>query len=288
MRIPIILFILSMAAFTANAQQGAESKESKEAAEANARLKQKIKMVDFILRSPDMQRRRQASDDKLAKDLLARATNNFMEMDEYFDRGEYLEAEAILDFVLRDLSVASQLLSADSRKQDRYKQSLRQLDSFELPTWKNLTFEQSEYLQTQLMQIEALREKSVQLSSDRDFDAAVELLDRAYNLKRELIVELPHEQVVVYDQVFDSIHEEYEYLNRRSYHYLEMVELALTRVETNLPTRKLVDDYIYRALGDLEEAEKLEDQDRLADAIGKLDQTIKQLVSALKILGINI
>lgn len=279
------VFMLTMACFTVSAQQGAAFGD---ATAANERLKQKIKMVDFILRSPDMEQRRQTSADELAKDLLARATQNFLEMDEYFDRGDYLEAEAILDFVLRDLSAASQLLSADSRKQDRYKQSLRRLDSFELPPWKILTLEQSEYLQTQLMQIETLREKSVQLSSARDFDVAVDLLDRAYNLKRELIDELPHERIVVYDQVFDSIHEEYEYLNRRSYHYLEMVELALSRVETDLPTRKLVDDYIYRALGDLEQAEKLEDQDRLADAIGKLDETIKQLVSVLKIIGINI
>lgn len=279
------VFLLTMACFSVSAQQGAAFRE---ATAANARMKQKIKMVDFILRSPDMQQRRQESDDELAKDLLARATKNFLEMDEYFDRGNFLEAEAILDFVLRDLSAASQLLSADSRKQDRYKQSLRQLDAFELPPWKNLTLEQSEYLQTQLMQIETLREKSVQLSSDRDFDPAIDLVDRAYNLKRELIDELPHKRIVVYDQVFDSLHEEYEYLNRRSYHYLGMVELALTRVETDLPTRKLVDDHMYRALGNLEQAEKLKDQDRLVDAIGKLDETIKQLVSVLKIVGINI
>lgn len=279
------LFILAIAAFPVNAQQDAEFRN---ADAANVRLKQKIRMVEYILKSPDMLQRRQASDDELAKDLLARATTNFLEMDEYFDQGEYLEAEAILDFVLRDLSVASQLLSADSRKQDRYKQTLRQLDSFELPQWNDLTLEQSEHLQTQLMQIEDLREKSVQISNDRDFDSAVELLDQAHNLKRQLIAELPHQQIVVYDQVFDSIHDEYEYLNRRSYHYLEMVELALSRVETKLQTRKLVDDYIYRAVADLEEAENLESRGQLADAIGRLDETITQLVSVLKILGINI
>ena len=281
------VLILSLATSFAYAQQDLPAKNFA-GAEADARLKHKIKMVDFILRSPGMQQRLQASNDDLARDLLDRATVNFREMDDYFEQKKYLEAEAILDYVLRDLSAASQLLSADSRKQNRYRQSLRQLDSFELPQWKDLTLEQSEYLQTQLVRIGDLRESALQLAGNREFDSAVESLDQAFALKTELLDALPHQQIVVYDLVFDSIHDEYEYLNQRSYHYLELVEFALARTDIDLQTRKQIDEYIYRSITDLEDAENLEYQNKFAEAIGKLDDTIKQLVSVLKILGVKI
>jgi len=281
-----VLFV-SLATSLAFAQQGLPSRNYA-GLEAGTRLKHKIKMVDFILRSPGMRQRLQVSDDSLARELLYRATSNFQKMDEYFGQNKYLEAEAILDYVLRDLSAASQLLSADSRKQGRYRQTLRQLDSFELPQWKDLTFEQSELLQTRLVRIGDLREAAERLAGERDFDAAVESLNQAYAIKAELLDELPHQQVVVYDLVFDSIHEEYEYLNQRSYHYLELVELALARTDIDLPARKQVDEYIYRSITDLEEAETLEYQDKLADAIARLEDAIKELVSVLKILGVKI
>ena len=281
------VLIVSMVTTLAFAQTGSPP-GSLAGDEVNARLRQKIKMGDFILRSPGMRQRLQVSDDKLAKGLLDRATENFIKMDQHYEQQEYLEAEAILDYVLRDLSAASQLLSADSRKQSRYKQSLQQFDSFELPQWKNLTLEQLEYLQTRLLQVGDLRAKALQLSSSQDYDAAVEVLGEAINLKKELLIELPHEQMIVYDLVFDSIQEEYKYLNQRSYHYLELVEIALARTEIELQTRKLVDKYIYRSLTDLEAAENLEYQGKFGEAIDMLDETIKQLISVLKLLGVKI
>ena len=279
------VLLLLLASFTTFAQQPVSADLA--AQPANVSLIHKIRMVDFIISSPEMQQRLRASDDEQVKDLFARAMKNFHEMDGYFDQERFLEAEAILDFVLRDLSAASQLLSAGSRKQSRFKQSLRRLDSFELPQWKSLSAQQSEYLQMQLVQIGELRAAAEQLAESQDYDAAVEGLDRAYSLKAEILEKLPHEQKVIYDLMFDSIHEKYAYLNQRFYHYLELVDLALARTEIKLQTRKLVDDYRYRSIADLEEAEKLKYQEKLAEAIGKLEETIKQLVSALNILGVH-
>ena len=279
------VLLLLLASFTTFAQQSVSADLA--AQPANLGLIHKIRMADFIISSPEMQQRLRASDDEQVKDLFARAMKNFHQMNGYFDQERFLEAEAILDFVLRDLSAASQLLSAGSRKQSRFKQSLRRLDSFELPQWKSLSAHQSEYLQMQLVQIGELRAAAEQLAESQDYDAAVEGLDRAYSLKAEILEKLPHEQKVIYDLVFDSIHEKYDYLNQRFYHYLELVDLALARTEIKMQTRKLVDDYRYRSIADLEEAEKLKYQEKLAEAIGKLEETIKQLVSALTILGVH-
>ena len=114
------------------------------------------------------------------------------------------------------------------------------------------------------------------------------MLNAAYELKSELINELKHEKTIVYDLKFDSKQEEYDYLNKRSYHYLEMVELALAQTEVSSQKRKLVDDFIYRSVVNLEAAENLESENKVSEAIAALDKSIKHLTSVLKILGIKI
>jgi len=241
-----------------------------------------------MLNSPEMLKRMESSDDPLAKELLARAAENYLEMDEYFDRGQFLEAEAIIDYVLRDLSAASQLLSVSNRKKSVYLKSIEQLDSFVLPEWKQLTNEENEFLQTTLKQIKNLREEAVRHAQAQAFDEATELLTQAYRLKSTLIEKLQHEQTVIYDLAFDSVDEEYDYLNKRTYHYLELVEYALLQEKPAPQTRKLVDDYIYRSVVNLQAAENFKSQDKHKDAISSLDKSIKQLSSVLKLLGINI
>ena len=54
------------------------------------KIAQKIKMVNLILHSPDLLQRVKASGDSVAQELLARAAENFLEGEEYFDRGQYL------------------------------------------------------------------------------------------------------------------------------------------------------------------------------------------------------
>ena len=287
LRIPACLIVLSLIAHAAFAQQQ-DSASALAAAEAKSRLQHKIRMVEFILTGPGMQQRVGANRDEVAGELVRRAQSNFTETSEYFAQGKYLEAEAILDYVLRDLSAASQLLSAESRIQSSYEQSLRQLDAFEFPEWHELTPAQSEYQQEQSAKIADLRARAVQAAQQGDHQSALGLVDQAFRMKSALLAELPHRQVIVYDLDFDSPREEYDYLNQRADHYFELIEIALERAVIGIQTRKLVDDYIYRAVAGFDAAQGLAERDRHVDANSHLDETIKQLVSVLKILGINI
>jgi len=281
----LLLFTLGL---TAGYAQQAETASELAQNESHEQLRHKITMVGIMLNSPEMLKRMESSDDPLAKELLARAAENYLEMDEYFDRGQFLEAEAIIDYVLRDLSAASQLMSVSTRKKSVYLKSIEQLDSFVLPEWKQLTNEENEFLQTTLKQIKNLREEAVRHAQAQAFDEATELLTQAYRLKSTLIEKLQHEQTVIYDLAFDSVDEEYDYLNKRTYHYLELVEYALLQEKPAPQTRKLVDDYIYRSVVNLQAAENFKSQDKHKDAISSLDKSIKQLSSVLKLLGINI
>ena len=283
----IIFLVLALGVSALFAQQDA-SLEKPDSDPRADRVEQKIRMVDLMLNSPRIVKRMETTEDQMAKDLLQRAAKNFDEMKTYYQRGNYLEAEAIIDFVLRDLIGASQLLSAPDRKRNKYEKSLERLDSFALPVWKNLSVDEIEYLKTVLQQISDLREQADARSQAKDYEEAVQLINRAYSLKTSLINELDHEQTIVYDLVFDSIREEYDYLNKRTYHYLEMVELALAQRAVRDQTRKLVDDYVYRSVVNLQAAENFESENKTTEAIAALEKSLKQLTSVLKILGIRI
>ncbi len=284
---PVYVILLSLAVLAVHAQQQA-ALSGAAADEAKTRLQHKIRMVEFILTGPGMRQRLATSKDEVAAELVSRARGNFADMSGYFSGGKYLEAEAILDFVLRDLSAASQLLSAESRVQNSYHQSLRQLDAFEFPAWRELSPEQNEHLLAQKARIADLRERAVQTAESGDHQAALGMVDRAYQLKSALLAELPHHQVVVYDLDFESPREEYDYLNQRADHYFDLIEIALDRTVIGIQSRKLVDDHIYEAVADFDAAHGLAQRDRLADANFRLEETIEQLIAVLKILGINI
>ena len=280
----LLIFSLGLAVVFAQQEIAASKQDEKT---TNNQLNQKIKMVNHMLHSRLMLQRMESSDDKLAKDLLARAAENFLNMQEYFDRGQFLEAEAIIDYVLRDLSAASQLLNISHQKRNKYQKSLEQLDSFVLPAWKDLSIVENEFLQKTLQQISELRNQAIRDSQSESLDQAFVLVGKAYHLKITLIEKLKHESTVVYDLKFNTVNDEYAYLNNRTYHYLELVDLALAKKDIDLQTQNLVDSYIYQSMVNLEAAEKFESEGKVADGIALLDKSIKQLSSVLKILGIK-
>ncbi len=208
-------------------------------------------------------------------------------MEEYFARGQFLEAEAIIDYVLRDLSASSQLLNVSNKKRSKYQTLLGQLDSFVLPRWKNLTTEESVFLQNSLQQINELRHQAISKAQSEAYDQAAKSAEKAYRLKVALINKLQHESTVIYGLKFATKNDEYNYLNNRTYHYLELVDLALAKMEIDLQSQNLVDSYIYQSMINLEAAENFESEGMLNEAISVLDKSIQQLSSALKILGIN-
>ena len=287
MRTLVLAVLLSLAAVPSSAQQETAA-NTLSADETRTRLQHKISMVELILTSPGMQERLQGSGDSVAIDLIDRATVSFGEAGEYFDHGKYLEAEAVLDFVLRDLSAASRLLSSGSRIQNSYSQSLRKLDAFEFPEWQALTPEQSGQLRAQLEEISKLRSRALQAADQKDYDTAIGLIDQAYDLKAALLAELPHRQEIVYDLSFDTIVEENEYLNQRAEHYFELVEFALSRSLLDIQTRNLVDDLIYQAVAGVDTARDLEQRERHEEAHTLLEEAIRRMLSVLKILGINV
>ncbi len=252
------------------------------------KLAQKIQTVDHILNSQDLLDRINGSNDEVAKRLLARAAENFLRGEEYFERAQYLEAEAVIDYVLRDLSASSQLVNVLQQSKHKYAQFIEQLDAFVLPEWSELSFEEGDYLQDRLQQVSDLRSRAIRLASANRYEDAIALLEQGYSIKAELLERLRHDTTVVYDLQFSTVQDEYRYLLSRTYHFLELVHLAMSQRQVDAQTQKLADDHLYRSMLTLEQAEHHETEGNFSDALPALEESITQLASALKILGIEI
>jgi hypothetical protein len=287
MQFSIFIFIFLLSQNLAFAQNEAIENVANVTA-VEARLGQKIKMVNHILNSPDLLERVDSSNDSLAKELLARAAVNFLVGEGYFGRGQYLEAEAVVDYVLRDLSACSQLINVSQLKKKNYKNFIAQLDSFILPEWEELSESEDDFLSNQLEQVSDLRNQAIRHADAGDYDEALALLGQAYGMKSDLLDKLQHETTIVYDLDFDSNQDEFQYLINRTYHYLELVQYSLSKYETDKQSQKLIDNYIYRSMVNLEIAEGLQNEGIFLEAIPVLKQSIALLSAVLRILGVKI
>ena len=133
-----------------------------------------------------------------------------------------------------------------------------------------------------------MRERADRHAEAGNFDEAIEVLDRAYGAKVTLFNQLQRETTVVYDLNFGTVQDEYRYLVGRTYHYLELVDYAVSQRAPDEGTQKLLDSYLYRSMVNLEKAENYETDGRFSDAIPVLEQSIAQLTAILKLLGVDI
>ncbi len=254
----------------------------------DTKIEQKIRMLRYLLTNPQLTRRADAGDDPLATELVARARANLQLGETYFDQRQFLEAEAVLDFALRDLSAGSQLLSVSRRQQDKFQRFLEQLDSFALPDFEQLSEAEDEQLQSRLLEVDEWRNQAIRRAGRGAYEEAIALLKRAYRAKVALVDSLPHASTIVYELEFDSIQDEYQYLINRSYHYLELVHFALSQSEIDEQGRAEFDGQLSHAMVDIEAAESLEIEGRYREALGLLDRSVEQLSAILRTMGVDI
>ncbi len=252
------------------------------------KIAQKIKMIDQILAHSDLSGRAAASADEVARELMNRAEVNLREGKAYFQREQYLEAEAVLDYVLRDLGASARLLSAPRKKSSEYENFIDQLDAFTLPEWSGLDETEIGQLGSSLERVSELRREAMSLAADEEYENAIALLEQAYRIKVALLDRFEHQTTVVYDLDFDTVQDEYTYLLNRTYHFLDLVQVVLSTREVDQQTRKLTDRYVYRSMVNLDMAESHEAQGRYSEAIPILGESISQLSAVLKILGVRI
>lgn len=254
----------------------------------NHQLHHKIDMINQLLKSPTLTAKLRKSGNPSAEELVARAKVNYQKVATYLKNQQYVEAGAVIDFILRDITASARIINVPKQQSKAYKQSIHKLEYFVLPEWKNLNEEDEKYLQDTQEKIAELKNFAIEKAESESWSEAIELMDTAYDLKTHLIAMLPHENTVIYDLTFESVEDEYKYLNSRTYHFLELVDLAMVKNEPSEQTIKLANKYVSLSKVSLEVAQGLELEGQYDEAIELLNKAISRLSTVLKILGVKI
>jgi len=254
----------------------------------NKQLSQKFRMASYLLTHTPLKDRIKSSENKDATQLFKLAQSNFNLVRKKINEKNWLEANAIIDSVLRDLTNASQLLNKGNMSRNKYKENLKRVKSFVLPEWSDLSADEQAYLDRKSEEISGLMNNSKNLANDKEFARASQLLDEVYGIKSQLLKVLKHESTIVYDQLFDTPEEEFDYMLKRSQHYLGLVESVLKDNSFNPQTTKLIDTYVQQGKLGMSKARELEKDKQHEQAIVILDKSIKNLSSSLKIMGIKL
>ena len=253
----------------------------------NSELSQKFRMANYLLTSPVKER---IAKSKLteARDLLQKAEANFS-----FARGmakneKWLEANAVIESVLRDLTASSQLLSETAVNQTKYEETLKRVEAFTYPYWRNLSESDRKMLNQTNKQVEELITKASKNAADEKYEEGSNLLLMAYSLKSQLLQRLEHDNTVVYDLIFDTPEEEFSYLINRKNHFSELLQEVLDKNTFEVHTLNLVNVYIKKSEDKMVDAHLKKKNGEHKQASQMLEQSIKDLSTALKILGIKI
>lgn len=278
-------YILLNTAFAQNIDM--QTTESFDFGLENRELSQKFRMADFLINSP-VKQRIATSNIPEARDLLLKAEASFS-----FARGmaknkKWLEANAVIESVLRDLTASSKLLSKISIEQNKYEETLKRVEAFTYPYWQELSDSDQMILDQTNTQIIELMTKAINSAAKEEYEEGSNLLLMAYSLKSQLLQRLEHDNTVIYDLIFDTPEEEFNYLKKRKNHFSELLNDVLATNSFEVHTLNLVNVYINKSEDRVAEANLKKESGEHKKASQIMEQSIKDLSTALKILGIKI
>ena len=258
--------------------------------EDNQQLEQKFKMASYLLiKSPLSGDEGNGIKSEFldATNLYNSAQANFQVVIQKVNEKNWLEANAIIDSVLRDLTSSSRIISKKSVNKSLYVENMKRVESFVMPKWSDLSPEDQKTLGTTTSLIDELVDKSNAQALENNYEDANAFLYQAYNLKTQLLQKLNHESTIVYDLIFDTPQDEYLYMVKRNKHYQELIENVIAENKYDEQTLKLAKVYIDKGRNSLSQAFESEKIDLHKEAIEILEGSVKDLSTALKLLGIK-
>jgi len=125
-------------------------------------------------------------------------------------------------------------------------------------------------------------------SDAEEYDKANLSLYKVYGLKKQLLEKLEHEKIIIYDLMFDTPGEEYDYMLKRNQHYQLMVDKVLMENTFSKQTLDQINVFLGLSRAATIEARLQEADNQIDQAVKILNQSISDLSNALKVMGIRI
>ncbi|MBC8210553.1 MAG: hypothetical protein H8E21_05745 [Gammaproteobacteria bacterium] len=224
-----------------------------------------------------------------ASHLMEKAQANFSLAINRAHEKNWLECNAIIDSVIRDLTTASQILSKKAFNQNVYRENLKRVEAFILPEWsEDISQQDRDSLDKESKEIDKLIEQAKLFASNEEFEQGTSELYKAYRLKSALLQKNKHKSTIIYGYLFDTPEEEYEYMLSRNQHFQGLVEKVLNEKAFDEQTSSLINVYLDKSKSGTFQAYSFQLNNQHKEAIQVLDQSIQDLSNALKVMGIRI
>ena len=229
------------------------------------------------------------SDNEEAKNKLQEARDKYQQArqaqsDRDFERSEQLANEAIRLVTSAAMKVPSKV---DERKvqQARYKDLLSQIETYR--NWDHQGDEFDAETQAQMDSAILEIEKAARHAAENDHKKANEFLSMALNIVIKVKNSSLKERTFSYDLNFETPVDEYNYELSRNNDYIRLIPIAIAQKQPSAGIQSLMDRYVQKAKVKRHDAESQFEEEQFEQAVKAMQESTKDLVSALKIAGVR-
>ena len=241
-----------------------------------------------IMRSKSAVRIEQ-SDNEEAKAKLKEARDKYQEARKAQSDGDFASAEKLANEAIR--LVTSAAMKVPNKVDDtevqkkRYKELLAQIDTYR--NWEHQSSELDMENQAQMDNAILDIEKAAEYAAKNDYKKANEFLAMALNIVIKAKNSSLKERTFSYDLNFETPIDEYKYERSRNDDYMRLIPIAIAQKQPSAGIKTLMDKYVEKAKVKRHDAENLFEQKQFENAVAAMQDSTKDLASALKIAGVR-
>ena len=257
-------------------------------------IQQELKLVKMLLENSPLSGRTAQNEEeqliqpmKLARSLYDRAVDAFNE-------GNMVWADVFLGEALSVIEDAVHLssdpLQVETKQREQYAEQLEDVRAFDA-TYQNVRKgmppnDATKY-DAAIEPTYSLIYHAQKLVSDGKYTEGSELLKRVHAIYISVLNELLASTAFVYDHVFSTPAEEFEYEMARYHSYEELIPIAISQLKPDENLIKLSERFVQDALKAHVTAEKQAAGGDHTAAIKTLQEATKRLQTALRTIGLN-
>lgn len=258
-------------------------------AATSLQLPMKLDYAEGVIMSSKSAQRIEQSENDEAKSKLQEARDKYhqarqAQTDGKFELSEQLANEAIRMVTAAAMMVPNKVDDSEVQRR-RYKELLTQIDTYR--NWEHQSSELDAETQAQLDNAILEIEKAAEYAARDDYVKANEFLGMALNIVIKAKNNSLKERTFSYDLNFETPIDEYKYEMSRNDDYMRLIPIAITQKQPSAGIKNLMERYVEKAKIKRHDAELFFDEKQFDKAVSAMQDSTKDLASALKIAGVR-
>lgn len=252
-------------------------------------LPMKLDYAEGVIMRSKSAERIESSDNEEAKAVLAEAREKYKQARQAQSDGEFEKSETLANEAIRLVTTAA--MKVPNRMDDkavqekRYKDLLAQIETYR--GWEHQSSDIDAETQAQMDKAILEIEKAAEYAAKEDYAKANEFLGMALNIVIQVKNSSLKERTFSYDLNFETPIDEYKYELARNDDYLRLIPIAITQKQPSAGIQSLMDRFVQKAKVKRHDAESQFESKQYEDAVLTMQESTKELLSALKIAGVR-